>query len=171
MHQRLAAPLTGLLLGCCTPAFADLLGTNILFECRECTPPTSEHFAAVAGPSDYLLQFDGYAWNEIDVEASSITIKSLIGGFTRSPLLFRLTWPHQRYHLLKASIAPTSSFEPGYSWGPGELVVDMGAQDFAQGDHVTFNLIATPVPEPEQWLLTSLGTLLLLCRLRPNARV
>jgi hypothetical protein len=170
MRRPFNAALISLLLGCCTPAFADLIGTDILFECRECTPSTADHFVAVAGPSDYLLQGDGYAWNEIDVEASTVTIKSLIGGYTRSPLFFRLTWSPQQYHLASVSVAPASSFEPGYSWRSGELIVDMGAWDFAAGDHVTFNLTAAPVPEPAQWLLAVFGTVVVACRHRRHAR-
>jgi len=161
MRRTPHAALISALLACSPPTFAGLLGTDMVFECRECTPSTSDHFVAVAGPRDYLLSFDDYVWNEVDVENSAITIRWLMGGYTRSPLFFRLSWSPQQFRLGRASISAASSIEPGYSWGPGELVVGVGGWDFAQGDHVTFDLVASPVPEPAMGLLAALGTLLL----------
>ncbi|MDR7271540.1 hypothetical protein J2X20_004208 [Pelomonas saccharophila] len=169
MRRTLHAALISAMLACCPPSLAGLLGKDMVFECLECTPSTSDHFVAVAGPRDYLLSFDEYVWNEVDVEDSSITILWLMGGYTRSPLFFRLTWSPQQYRLAHASIAAGSSIEPGYSWGPGELVVGVGGWDFVQGDHVTFNLVASPVPEPATGLLAALGTILLWRRARRDS--
>ena len=77
------------LLGAAPALAAGPLGTDFLFECPQCTPVTADHFIGKAGPGDYRLMADDYAWNEVDVEASTITIKSLIDVYTRSPLIFR----------------------------------------------------------------------------------
>jgi hypothetical protein len=166
MRRVIPVALLGGLLGCCMPASAGLLGTDILFECPQCTPATADHFIAKAGVGDYALKSDDYTWHEVDVEASTITIKNFIDGYTRSPLVFRLTWSPAQYHLLSASVASDSTFVTGYSWAAGELLVNMGDQFIAQGTQITFNLTAAPVPEPSAVLLGPLGAAFLLWRRR-----
>lgn len=137
------------------------LGTDFLFECPQCTPVIADHFIGKAGPGDYQLMADGYAWNEVDVEASTITIKALVEGYTRSPLIFRLTWSPTQFRLVDVAVSPTSTFgETGYSWSAGELVVDMGDRYFVQGTQITFDVTAAPVPEPAPWLLAMSATAL-----------
>lgn len=170
MQHQLPHVLLFCLLGCALPASAELLGTDFLFECPQCTPATAEHFIAKAGPADYQLKADGYTWSEVDVEASTITITKTVEGYTRSPLIYRLTWSPANYGLQDVTIAPASTFTAGYSWGAGELVVDMGDQYFAQGARIIFNLSAAPVPEPAAAWLLGLGVAALCCRRRLTAR-
>src|SRR4051812_20501835 len=106
MRYRMPTFLLSGLLVASTPSWAGLLGTDFLFECSQCTPATAEHFIGKAGPADYALKADGYVWNEVDVEASSISIKADIEGYTRSPLIFRLTWSPAQYRLVDAAISP-----------------------------------------------------------------
>jgi hypothetical protein len=165
--QRLASlALVAGLFGHAIPASAALLGTDFLFECGQCTPAVADHFIGKAGPSDFQLKFDDYVWYEVDVEAASISFKALVEGSIRSPLVFRLTWSPAQYHLAQATISPTSTFETGFSWGPGELLVDLGGMYLLQGDQITFDVAAAPVPEPASWLLAMLGAAALLCRRR-----
>ena len=166
MHRSAIPALLCSLLGCGAPASADLLGASFLFECAECTPATADDFVGKPGPADYSLKFDGYTWREIDIEASTISIKTVMEGYTRSPLFFRLTWSPAEYTLLNATISPASTFTTSYSCGPGELVVDMGGQYFAQGSQITFDLTAAPVPEPTASWLLALGAAVLLWRQR-----
>jgi len=167
-HFNRAAILAALLSA--TPAFASsALGTGFLFECFECTPAVAERFVGKAGPGDYRLIADDYAWNEVDIEASTISIKSLVEGYTRSPLTFRLTWSPEEFRLLDVSVAANSTFGASYSWGAGELVVDMSGQYFEQGAFITFELVAAPVPEPAPWLL-GVGALGLLAGWRVTKR-
>ncbi|MDR7297424.1 MYXO-CTERM domain-containing protein [Pelomonas aquatica] len=164
MQTHLPLLLLGGLLSAATPTWAGLLGTDFLFECPQCTPATAEHFIGKAGPGDYALKGDGYTWDEVDVEASTISIKVVVEGYTRSPLIFRLTWSPADYHLLNATASPSSTFMTGYSWGPGELMVDMGDQYFVAGSQITFDLTAATVPEPSAWLLGLMGAAMILWR-------
>lgn len=160
MRCQMSMLLAGSLFGG-SPAFAaGALGTDFLFECLQCTPVTADHFVGKVGPGDYYLRADGYAWNEVDVEASTITIKSLVDGYTRSPLIFRLSWSPEQFRLLDVAVSPNSTIQTGFSWAAGELVVDMGDQYFAQGAQITFDVVAAPVPEPATWLM-SVGAIVL----------
>lgn len=170
MQRFVPLALVAGLLSASIPASAALLGTDFLFECGECTPAVAEHFVGKAGPADYQLKFDGYTWYEVDVEASTISFKSLVEGAIRSPLVFRLSWWPAQYRLSHAAIAATSSFQPGYSWAQGELMLDLGGYYLLQGDQVTFELTAVPVPEPASWLLAALGAVALLWRQKRLAR-
>ena len=161
MQRVLAATLLITVLGGCVPASASPIGVDFLFECGECTPATADHFLGKTGPADYQLKFDGYTWYEVDVEASTISVKSLVEGTTRSPLIFKLTWSPEQNTLLSAAISPASSFQTGYSWGRGELSIDMGGSYFAQGDQIVFDLTAAAVPEPSGWWLAITGGALL----------
>lgn len=170
MKTHLPLLLLSGLLSAATPTWAGLLGTDFLFECPQCTPVTAEHFIGKAGPGDYALKADGYTWNEVDIEASTISIKAVMEGYTRSPLIFRLTWSPTDYHLLNATVSPSSTFVTGYSWGAGELVVDMGDQYFVAGSQITFDLTAAAVPEPGAWQLGLVGAAVLLSRRREARR-
>ena len=161
MQPVTAALLLGSFMSGGAAASAGLVGVNLVFECAQCTPAVADQFTGVAGPADYSLNFDDYTWNEVDVEASTITIKSFVEGMTRSPLVFRLTWSPAAFRLQGAAISPLSSYETGYSWGPGELVVDMGDRYFLPHQFITFDLTAAPVPEPGRWQLILLGSVLL----------
>lgn len=131
------------------------LGADFLFECALCTPAAADRFVGRVGPGDYYLQADGYAWNEVDAEASTITIKTLVEGYTRSPLIFRLSWLPEQFRLLDVTVSSSSTFQTSFSWGAGELVVDMGDQYFAQGAQIAFDVTAAPVPEPAPWLMSA----------------
>lgn len=136
------------------------LGTDFQFECPQCTPATSDHFVGRLGPGDYYLTADGYAWSEVDIEASTITIRALVDSYTRSPLVFRLTWSPTQFRLLDLSMSPGSTLQTGFSWGPGELVVDMADQYISQGSRITFDVSAAAVPEPSSWALAGVAMVL-----------